>query len=96
MKDVLDTLALFWPAFVASLVVALACALVGVHVVADEASIVGVLRGDRTEFGPPARVLAQESLSRIYGCPVESALVGGRHVIHAVPPVAADADGAAS
>lgn len=66
------------------------------HVVADEASIVGVLRGDRTEFGPPARVLAQESLSRIYGCPVESAFVGGRHVIHAVPPVAADADGAAS
>lgn len=42
MNDALDTLRLFWPAFVASLAVALTCALVGVHVVARRLVVVGV------------------------------------------------------
>lgn len=37
-----DTVALFWPAFVASVLVGVACALVGVHVVARRMVVVGV------------------------------------------------------
>lgn len=42
MNATLDTIRLFWPSFVASLVVALACSLVGVHVVARRLVVVGV------------------------------------------------------
>ncbi|MCE9634087.1 MAG: metal ABC transporter permease [Planctomycetes bacterium] len=42
MNATLDTLRLFWPSFVASLVVALACSLIGVHVVARRLVVVGV------------------------------------------------------
>lgn len=55
------------------------------HVVADEATVVGLLHGDRATFGAPDDVLAPEALSRIYGCPVESARVGGHRTIRALP-----------
>jgi zinc transport system ATP-binding protein len=54
------------------------------HVVADEATTVGLLHGDHATFGPPADVLSETNLSRIYGCPVASAVVGGHRVIRAV------------
>lgn len=59
------------------------------HLVADEATTVGILHGDRATFGPPAEVLSEESLSRLYGCRVESAVVGGHRVVRAVPEVRA-------
>ena len=59
MTDVLDTLVLFWPAFVASLVVALACALVGVHVVARRLIVVGVALPQVAALGIAASFLCE-------------------------------------
>lgn len=61
------------------------------HLVADEASAVGILQDGRAVFGRPDEVLAPEVLSRIYGCRVESATVGGHRVIRALPDTPAGA-----
>lgn len=51
MSEFLDTLDLFWPAFAASLLVAAACALVGVHVVARRMVVVGAALPQAAAFG---------------------------------------------
>lgn len=51
MSGLRDTLALYWPALVATLAVALACALVGVHVVARRLVVVGVALPQVAAFG---------------------------------------------
>lgn len=51
MSRLLDTVSLFWPAFAASLAVALACALIGVHVAARRLVVVGVALPQVAAFG---------------------------------------------
>lgn len=51
MTGVLETIVFYWPAFVASLLVALACSLVGVHVVARRLVVVGVALPQVAAFG---------------------------------------------
>lgn len=51
MSTLLDTVALFWPAFVAAVAVSLACAMVGVHVAARRLVVVGVALPQVAAFG---------------------------------------------
>lgn len=60
MSGLADTLSLFWPALVASVVVALACALVGVHVVARRLVVVGVALPQIAALGIAASFLCHD------------------------------------
>lgn len=51
MREILETLTLFWPALVASVAVAVACATVGVHVVSRRLVVVGVALPQAAAFG---------------------------------------------
>lgn len=52
------------------------------HVVADEADRVGLLAGDRVRFGTPGEIVADRTLSELYGREVHVHELHGRRVIH--------------
>lgn len=53
------------------------------HVVADEATRVGLVAGDEVRFGTPAEIVAEGPLAEVYGRAVSVRLVDGRRVVHA-------------
>ncbi len=52
------------------------------HIVADEAERVGLVVGDAVRFGTPAEIVADATLSEVYGRTVRVHDLHGRRVIH--------------